>query len=232
VTVVTGGEGTSHYQPQGDSLDVLRHCECEGWIGRWPYHGRNDPEGTFRCSDCERVLEEQYVRADLHRGAVDRVRALRIIGPEHYDREEAARIESWNGAINAALAAVRGQSSSAGCSACSPDLKTARPPHTCMRGAVMTATERAMCTEENDELARLRNILDGCDDAALERAARALHDREPWVYGQDAGGEDVTKPWDEAAESVRESYLKDALVALRAAGETRGASDEEGRTDD
>jgi hypothetical protein len=52
------------------------HCECQGWVGRWPYHGRTDPVGVFRCSDCDRVLAEEYVPASELRRAVDRIGEL------------------------------------------------------------------------------------------------------------------------------------------------------------
>lgn len=58
--------------------DGSGHCECEGWIGRWPYQSRNDPDGKFRCSDCERLLKDQYVRADLYHRAVNALTKIEI----------------------------------------------------------------------------------------------------------------------------------------------------------
>lgn len=64
-----------------------------------------------------------------------------------------------------------------------------------------------------DENERLRAILDGTDDAAIERAARALC------------ASDGTDP--DAECDFMAFHAKDALAALRAAGETPLASDEE-----
>lgn len=61
------------------------------------------------AANVEREREQKLRAWRDAEGAVDRVRALRVTGPEHYDREEALRIESWNSAISAALAAIGGQ---------------------------------------------------------------------------------------------------------------------------
>jgi hypothetical protein len=52
-------------------MDLGGHCECEGWIGCWPYHGRNDPPDVFRCSDCERIIAEKFVPESQLQGAVE-----------------------------------------------------------------------------------------------------------------------------------------------------------------
>lgn len=64
------------------------------------------------------------------------------------------------------------------------------------------------------EISELREILDGCDDAAIDRAARALCPIE----------------WDESDGPVVTTYRTQALKALRAAGELPPASDEQEAT--
>lgn len=53
-------------------------------------------------------------------------------------------------------------------------------------------------------------------DAQIEAGARAEYDREPWVFGQDAEGENVTKPWDEAPPSVHDYYRATARTVWEA----------------
>lgn len=51
-----------------------------------------------------------------------------------------------------------------------------------------------------------------------EKIAEALHIADPWLYGQDADGEDVHKPWADAPESVKGYYRKSVDVVLTALG--------------
>lgn len=61
---------------------------------------------------------------------------------------------------------------------------------------------------------------DLCEDPeTIEMAARALHDHEPWVYGQDVDGADITKPWESAPPAVQQDYRATARVALKVMGE-------------
>jgi hypothetical protein len=77
VTVVTGGEGTSHYQPQGDRVTVIARWRCED-------HGDLDgrkagPNGVPRCAyrGCTLPVERvEYVPADQLAGAVEAIGTL------------------------------------------------------------------------------------------------------------------------------------------------------------
>jgi hypothetical protein len=55
-------------------------------------------------------------------------------------------------------------------------------------------------------------------EALIEKAAEATHDVDPWVYGQDGDGENITKPWSEAPPAVREEYRVGARAAFVAIG--------------
>lgn len=81
-----------------------------------------------------------------------------------------------------------------------------------------------MCTEENDELARLRSILDGCDDAAIERVALVLFARS---FIPMHTVDQVRAMWEDAPDSTLEATRLAALELIRAAGESRAATDEE-----
>lgn len=59
------------------------------------------------------------------------------------------------------------------------------------------------------------------DPEVVLLAAQALHDHDPWIYGQDAGGEDIVKPWDEAPQSVQAHYREAAVGVLRVVGGLR-----------
>jgi hypothetical protein len=140
VTVVTGGEGTSHYQPQGDRVGLIERLIGHAkWCPR-----KGEPANTGKdCSTCgERIRvnpdwksEEDRLREQL-RGAVEALDTIDALISEVLDTwtwpiRDYADMRPWMRKLIAAVNAGRGQSSPAGCPACSRVPGVARPPHTC-----------------------------------------------------------------------------------------------------
>lgn len=50
----------------------------------------------------------------------------------------------------------------------------------------------------------------------IDRAAKAAHDADPWLYGQTGTGEDIYKPWEEAPPAVQQHYRAQAVAVMEA----------------
>jgi L-fucose isomerase-like protein len=133
VTVVTGGEGTSHYQPQGDRVSNIERDEPIPDTVQDFADWADGPE--VKALDLEtfrRVVGELNAAREQLRGAVKALEEIAgytgklpgALAMRGHARDALVELgvhpfEHW------------GQSPAAGCPACSRVPGVARPPHTC-----------------------------------------------------------------------------------------------------
>jgi hypothetical protein len=114
-------------------MGILARSEGGTWASdRHPHEPKIKRQlaSNGACFICE-LMEETRVAEQRLRGAVDLLRKL----AEHDSKGDrvraAAAFYGFKQQATQLLARLGGQPSPAGCPACSPDPKTARPPRTC-----------------------------------------------------------------------------------------------------
>lgn len=101
-------------ESERDGMNVLRHCEHAVKV-TFDSHGFPTIVGSVAGGPIREHAQRggktvEYVPASQLEGAVDRIKALRRVqAREDPDAGRARDFDNWNAALDAAIAAVRGQ---------------------------------------------------------------------------------------------------------------------------